>query len=94
MNKNEIVNEIATEQLVEKIVSKFGGEEDLVNDIYLSLLQKDEELIQQLYDTNSLPFYIIRMVRNNVHSVSSPYYTTYVKSQKYNISIDELKSNI
>lgn len=55
MTKYEIVEKIAREKKVEEFIdntaktSRFDLD-DLANDIYLSLLQKDDELIEGLYD--------------------------------------------
>lgn len=87
MTKYEVVDIIAREHLVEKIVYKllpcsknpFDYPEDLIQDIYLILLNSDENLIVALYNKEELGFYILRISRNQLLSKNSPYYTKYIK---------------
>ena len=87
MNKYEVVDIIAKEHLVEKIVYKllpcsknpFDYPEDLIQDIYLILLNSDENLIVTLYNKGELGFYILRISRNQLLSKNSPYYTKYIR---------------
>ena len=87
MNKWEIVDELSKNNTVEKIVFKllpssrnpFDCPEDLIQDIYLILLNSDENLIVALYNKGELGFYILRVTRNQLLSKNSPYYTKYIK---------------
>ena len=87
MNKWEIVDELSKNNTVEKIVFKllpssrnpFDCPEDLIQDIYLILLNSDENLIVALYNKGELGFYILRVVRNQLLSKNSKYYYTYIK---------------
>lgn len=87
MTKYEIIEEIANTHQVEKIVYKmlkdsknpFDAPYDLVQDIYLTLLEKDDELIEELYGKGELGYYILRIVRNQLLSKNSPYYYRYIK---------------
>ena len=87
MNKLEIVDELSKNNTVEKIVYKllsssknpFDCPEDLVQDLYLILLNSDENLIVTLYNKGELGFYILRISRNQLLSKNSPYYTKYIK---------------
>lgn len=87
MTKYEVVDIIAREHLVERIVNKllsssknpFDCSEDLIQDIYLLLLQKDDDLIINLYDKGELAYYLLKIVRNQLLSVNSKYYYTYIK---------------
>ena len=86
MNKQEIIQEISKDKIVEEIVYNIGskGDEDLkdlIQDIYINLLEKEDSLIETLYNTNQLKYFIIRMVVNNIHSKNSPYYTKYKKDK-------------
>lgn len=99
MSKYSIINEISKDKLVEEIVYNIGdrGDEDLkdlIQDIYINLLEKEDSLIENLYSTNQLKFYIIRMVVNNIHSKNSPYYTKYKKDKINKIKIEELYDKI
>ena len=87
MTKYEVVDIIAKEHLVERIVNKllsssknpFDCSEDLIQDIYLLLLQKDDDLIVNLYNKDEIGFYLLKVVRNQLLSVNSKYYYTYIK---------------
>ena len=87
MTKYEVINIIAREHLVERIVNKllsssknpFDCPEDLIQDIYLLLLQKDDNLIVNLYNKEEIGFYLLKIARNQLLSKNSPYYTKYIK---------------
>ena len=99
MDKYKIIDEIGKDKLVEEIVYNIGskGDEDLkdlIQDIYINLLEKEDSLIETLYSTNQLKFYIVRMVVNNIHSKNSPYYTKYKKDKINKVKIEELYGKI
>ena len=87
MTKIEVVDIIARDHLVEKIVFKllpasknpFDCPEDLIQDLYLILLNSDENLIVTLYNKGELGFYLLKIARNQLLSVNSKYYYTYIK---------------
>ena len=96
MTKYEVINIIAREHLVERIVNKllsssknpFDCPEDLIQDVYLLLLEKGDKLIVNLYEKGELAYYLLRVVRNQLLSKNSPYYQKYIrfKSQSDDIS--------
>ena len=99
MDKYKIIDEISKNKIVEEIVYNIGnkGDEDLkdlIQDIYINLLEKEDDLIETLYNTNQLKFFIIRMVVNNIHSKNSPYYTKYKKDKINKVKIEELYDKI
>lgn len=81
MSKSEIVLSLATSRKVESILECNRTDspfvKDLAQDIYLQLLEKDEGLIQGLYERNELEWFIRKMITNNLFSVTSPYYRNY-----------------
>ena len=87
MTKNEVIEELSKEGIVEKIVYKllsssknrFDAPDDLIQDIYLLLLEKEDELVISLYNKNQLGFYLLKIARNQLLSQNSPYYTKYIK---------------
>lgn len=87
MNKYEVIDIIARDHLVERIVNKllsssknpFDCPEDLIQDIYLLLLQKNDDLIANLYNKGEIGYYLLRVVRNQLLSKNSSYYYTYIK---------------
>ena len=99
MNKQEIIQEISKQKIVEEIVYNIGSKDDedlkdLIQDIYINLLEKEDNLIETLYNTNQLKYFIIRMVVNNIHSKNSPYYTKYKKDKINKVKIEELYDKI
>lgn len=94
-----MVEIIAKEKVVEQIVSNIAkSSDDLLNDlvqeIYLDLLSKSEEKIVNLYETNQLRFFIVRMATNNLFSKNSPYYQTFKKNANLTVDIDGLKDKL
>ena len=99
MDKQEIIQEISKQKIVEEIVYNIGSKDDedlkdLIQDIYINLLEKEDNLIETLYNTNQLKYFIIRMVVNNIHSKNSPYYTKYKKDKINKVKIEELYDKI
>lgn len=99
MTKTEIISQIANEKLVERVINKIDSTimancPDLANDIYLSLLEKPDEKVEELYETATLPFFIIRMVKNNIFSSNSPYYRIYKKHENNTVALDERFNSI
>lgn len=86
MTKYDIVENLAKERKVEKFIdnttktSRFDLD-DLANDIYMSLLEKDDDLITGLYERGELDYWIAKMIWLNYFSQNSPYYTKYRKFQ-------------
>lgn len=94
-----MVNIIAKERLVEEIVSNIAkANSDILNDlsqnIYIDLLLKDEEKIVNLYETNQLRFFIVKMAKNNLFSKNSPFYKTFKKNANLTVDIDDLKDKL
>ena len=67
---------------------------DLSQNIYLDLLSKSEEKIVNLYETNQLRFFIVRMILNNLFSNNSPFYQTFKKNANLTVNIDDLKDKL
>ena len=89
MNKYDVVDIIAREHLVDRIVNKllsssknpFDCPEDLIQEIYLLLLQKNDDLIVNLYNKDEIGFYLLKIARNQLLSKNSPYYQKYIRFQ-------------
>ena len=87
MTKWEIIDELSRSNTVEKIIYKllsssknpFDCPEDLIQDIYLLLLQKDDDLIVNLYNKGEIGFYLLKIARNQLLSANSPYYQKYIR---------------
>lgn len=99
MDKHGIIGELAKNKTVEEIITNVGGEDyldadDLAQDLYLDLLSKDDELIQKLYQENTLKFFISRMVVNNIRSKNSPFFYRYKKDNLNKVDINDVKDKI
>ena len=102
MTKIEVVDIIAKEHLVDRIVNKllsssknpFDCPEDLIQDVYLLILQKDDNLIVDLYERGELAYYLLRVVRNQLLSKNSSYYYTYIKLGAQSDDISEAANTI
>ena len=73
MNAKEIVNELAKYKVVEKLLRNYTTQNkaDLAQNIYMSLLLKDDAFLTELYTTNRLNYYLIGAIRNEVMSTTS-----------------------
>ncbi len=87
------IREIAEKRIVEKLINRISptaiAKEDLVQDIYLSLLNSAEKV--ENIPNDEIKFYITRIILNNIKSVNSPYYRLYVR---YNLLKQELLNEI
>ena len=97
MTKYEIIDELSKDNTVEKIIYKllpasknrFDCPEDLVQDIYVLLLEKDDKLIVDLYNKGELGFYLLRIAKNQLLSANSPYFYKYIKFRAQSDDISE-----
>ena len=101
MTKNEVISVIAKDRLVEQICSNIAKSadcddtlKDLSQEIYLDLLSKDEEKIVNLYETNQIRFFVVRMVTNNLFSKNSPYYQVFRKNANLTVDLDNFKDKL
>ena len=98
MTNAQIINYVANSKIVEEIIggitySKFENKEnlkDLAQDIYLQLLQMDTKKLNDLYCKNQLRYWITRIITNNIHSKTSPYYYQYKKEQRQSVNINDI----
>lgn len=87
MTKYDVVEKLSKDSTVEKIVYKllpasknrFDFPDDLVQDIYILLLEKDNDLILKLYNNGELGYYLLKVARNQLLSANSPYFYKYIK---------------
>lgn len=95
-----IINELAKNKVIEKLVANISPEDnppdnqDLSQLIYLTLLEKPNSLIEDLYSKGELIFYVIRIITKNVYSTTSPYYRTIKKFKNKTTDIDDLKTQL
>jgi hypothetical protein len=93
MKKARIVNEMASARMVEAMVQNIAHQsltadlKDLVQMIYLILLEYDEEKIVDLWEHNQMQFFLARIIINQYRSSNSPFHTTYRKFQERSCDI-------
>ena len=73
MNAKEIVNELAQNRVVEKLLRNYTtiNKADLAQNIYMSLLLKDDAFLTDLYTSGRMNYYLIGAIRNEVMSATS-----------------------
>ena len=84
MTRKEIVEELAEQRVVEqmvRVICKVSASylKDLSQMIYVYLLEYDEEKLITLYEEGSLRFFLVRIIKNQWHSHTSPFHYTYRK---------------
>ena len=102
MTKYEIIDELSRSNTVEKIIFKllpcsknpFDCPEDLIQDVYLLLLQKNDDLIVNLYNKGELGFYLLKIARNQLLSKNSPYYTKYIKFRAHSDDLTQATNTL
>lgn len=93
MDRYEIVNEIANGKMVETMVSNIAHQsltadlKDLVQMVYLILLEYDEKKLQDLWENQQMPFFLARIIINQFRSSNSPYHTIFRKLQERSADI-------
>ena len=99
MSKTEIIQELADNNTLYEIVNNITkaplteDELDYIQDLYINLLEKDDKVIEELYENKQLKFYITRIILNNLRSVTSPYFYKYKKWTTKKQNIDETNTN-
>lgn len=77
------VEQILDAGYVEDIISNIGVDpdfkDDLVQDIYVILLEYDQTLLQELVNKKQIKFFISRIITNQYCSKTSPFYKQYKK---------------
>jgi hypothetical protein len=89
-----MLNRIANERLVEDISKNIGVSpkyfDDFVQEIYLILLEYDQEKLEAIYEKGDINFFLTRIIKNQWCSTTSPFYRKYRKYYEY---ADENKNN-
>lgn len=95
MNKNEIIEELYRENRFDQLLKNIIKEQlnyfdDLKSELFVFLLEMQEDKLQQLYNNKQLDFYITRVIINWFNSNTSPFYCRYRKFEsKLNLNITE-----
>lgn len=94
MSKKEIINNLAKERYIETTIGNLTTspyKQDLAQDLYIELLMKPDDLIDGLFERDELKFYVKKMIRLNINSNTSPFYTKYERYRKIS---DEIPYNL
>lgn len=92
-----MVEELYKQHKIEEIIgniTKSPPDEDLVQDIYLTLLEKDQKFLKELNEKKQLIYYITKIITNNIRSNTSPYYYKYKRYENKKVSINEIPNSI
>ena len=80
------VQMIANKQIVEEIINNMGiptlYKDDLIQHIYLILLEYEEDKLYKMIDKGEIRFFISRIITNQYYSKTSPFYKLYKKNNK------------
>lgn len=80
---NYIVEELCNEGLVEELCTNMGVsplyKDDLIQEVYMILLEYREDKIIEMYEKKQLKFFIVRIIQNQYNSNNSPFYKKYKK---------------
>lgn len=84
--KSRIIQMLAKEGVIEEITEHIAGrigenERDLIQDIYVYLLELPDEKLKGMQDRKEMRWYITRMILNQYNSKTSDFYKKYRKSQ-------------
>lgn len=95
MTVNDIVEEIYKTNLLTELCENIGvtknNMDDFLQEIYLILLEYDEEKLIEIYNKNQLKFFMVRIILNQHHSKNSPFYMKY---KRYQLKANELTEEI
>jgi hypothetical protein len=90
MSFNDVIEELYSNGVVREIIDNIGvrsdAADDLEQEIYMILLEYDQDKIMGMYEKGQLKFFIVRIVNNQWFSKTSPFYKKY---KKYYSLIDE-----
>jgi len=96
MQSRDIINELARGRVVETMAANIAHRDlddnlqDLCQIIYMSLLDKPPERIEELHHRNELNYYISQMIKNQYFTKNSPWHNTFRKHQRMGEQIDGL----
>lgn len=86
MTKRDIIDDLAKKKVVERLIKSYCLSSpyfnDLAQDIYVELLNKKDELIIGLWNSNEYEYYIRKIIKNNINSTTSPFWKNYEKFRK------------
>ncbi len=96
LTKQKIIQTLCENKVVENIVLKkinfldIDLKYDLIQEVYLILLEKDENKIIDSYINNKLLNYVKRIIYLTINSKTSPFYFKYLKYNQNKTEINEI----
>ena len=101
MTNQEIVNKLAEKRIIEDIAKNIQVSsdyyDDFVQDIYMTLLEYDNQKLNDIYEKNQIKFFIARICINNWNSKTSPFFCKYKRPLSHidgNQNLDKLSNFI
>ena len=80
---NTIIKEIYEENIVKDIIAnmrvKSNDIDDLEQEIYMILLEYNQDRIIEMYEKNQLRYFIVGIISRQYNSKTSPFYKKYKK---------------
>ena len=99
MSSKEIAETLAKQHAVEEIIMNITKQNvmtssyrDLAQDIYLQILEDKNHKFSNLNKKNEILYYIIGIVRKNIFSKTSPYYSKYRDFSTRSTNIDDCRN--
>lgn len=79
----DVIEKIVSDGIVEQIITNIGVtaryKDDLIQEIYLILMEYDRGKLEELYSNRQIAFFIARIIKNQYNSSTSPFYKKYRK---------------
>ena len=97
MDKHRVVEILAQEQRVERLVRVICKVTspilaDLAQVIYLALLEYDNDKVVELYEKEQINFFLVRIIKNQWMSSTSPFYRIYRKSSRQSNELSQYET--
>lgn len=81
MSKDKIIDELyrnkEIDELINYLTSNNSLKDDLKQELFIILCNMNDEKIIGLYERKEIKYYIIRIIKNQFHSSTSPFYKKY-----------------
>lgn len=85
-----MLEQLAKDKVVENLCKNIGVSsnyiDDLVQEVYLIMLEYDQEKLKQIYEKGEINYWLTRIIMNQYCSNTSPFYKKY---RKYYDFIDD-----
>ena len=100
MTNNEIVDSLARECIVERIINRISGGnfidtyQDLAQYIYIKLLELDNNKLSIMYEQGKIRYYISGMITRQIFSRNSNYYKEYGRFNQMKSELTEAYEGI